>query len=415
MAWNLRLLFHKHLLKRSVNDHGLLFQKFLHNKPAIILGIETSCDDTACGIVDEKGVILGEGIHSQHIAHLNFGGIIPTLARDMHVDNVTRVCEDALRSANLKLKDIDAIAVTVKPGLPMSLEVGARFGKSLAQIGKKPFIPIHHMEAHALTARLNEKVDFPYLVLLISGGHCLLAIVKNVDQFYLLGTTIDKAPGDLFDKVARRLKLRNIPEFKTLNGGQAVENAACKASDIDKFFFDCVMRKYRNCNFSFSGIQSTCDNYIKREESRHNIVADMIIPDVYNLCAAVQLAVAKHICERTQRAMEFIDEMSLIPKDKRTLVVSGGVACNNFLAKALNIVCTELEYKFVRTPPKLCTDNGIMIAWNGIERWTADIDVIRNQDEIDKVCVQNKAPLGIDWTQTVEDANLKCLSNKSGL
>lgn len=191
--------------------------------------------------------------------------------------------------------------------------------------------------------------------------------------------------------MARRLKLRNIPEFSMLSGGQAIENAASKASNVDEFLFVPVMTKYHNCNFSFAGLLSTGIHYIKIEESKHNIVADMVIPSVYNLCAGFQLAVTTHICHRIQRAMEFIDNMSLIPEDKKTLVrskifkkllhfkrfiqyyftkqvVSGGVACNNFLAKALNIVSTELGYNFVRTPPKLCTDNGVMIdrvEWDG--------------------------------------------------
>ncbi|CAD1468515.1 unnamed protein product, partial [Heterotrigona itama] len=418
MAYNVVSLYHKYLYKHSINNNILsdlhkhnikLVQKiFLHSKPAIILGIESSCDDTACGIVDSNGTILGEAISSQYLTHLNFGGIIPSFARILHRNNITKTCENALKAANLKLKDIDAIATTVKPGLPMSLKVGAQFGKYLATVGEKPFIPIHHMEAHALTARMSEKIDFPYLILLVSGAHCLLAIVKNVNKFYLLGTSINNAPGETFDKIARKLKLRNIPEFSTLNGGLAIETAASKASNIDQFLFPPTMTKYYDCNFSFSALFSVCDMYIELEEKKHNIIGDAVIPDVYNLCAALQLATIKHICQRTQRAMEFINKMSLFPENKRTLVVSGGVACNNLLAKALNIVCTELGYNFVRTPPKLCTDNGIMIAWNGIEKWIRDIDVIKDSNEIEKIEIENTAPLGENWIKKVEETNLKC-------
>lgn len=411
------MLFYTFLPKHSLHYNTLLYsqrhdlnfiRKFLHDKSSIILGIESSCDDTGCGIIDSTGAILGEAISSQQLIHLNFGGIIPSFARTIHTNNITKICEDALRCANMKLKDIDAVAVTVKPGLPMSLDVGTRFGKWLAKVGKKPFIPIHHMEAHALTVRIKEKVDFPYLVLLVSGGHCLLAIVENIDKFYVLGNTIDNAPGEIFDKVARRLKLRNIPEFKTLNGGLAIETAARKALDIDQFSFQPLMTKYYNCNFSFAGLLSNSVKYIEREEKKHGVIADMVIPDIYNFCAAFQLASVTHICQRTQRAMEFINKMSLFPKDKRTLVVSGGVACNDFLAKALSIVSTELGYNFVRTPPKLCTDNGIMVAWNGVEKWVTNTGVIRNQDKIEKVYTQSKALLGEDWIWKVENENLKC-------
>ncbi|XP_043596666.1 probable tRNA N6-adenosine threonylcarbamoyltransferase, mitochondrial isoform X3 [Bombus pyrosoma] len=376
MAYNTGLLFHKYLYKHSTNNVKFsylhkrnlkLVQNFFHSKPTVILGIESSCDDTACGIVDTNGQILGEAISSQHLTHLNLGGIIPSVARVLHRNNITKTCENALRAANLKLRDIDAIATTVKPGLPMSLRVGTQFGKYLAQIGKKPLIPIHHMEAHALTARMNREIDFPYLILLVSGAHCLLAIVDNVNKFYLLGTSVNNAPGEMFDKVARRLKLKNIPEFSTLNGGLAIEIAANKASNIEQFLFPPVMTKY-----------------------------------------PLQLATVTHICHRTQRAMEFVNKMSLFPKHKRTLVVSGGVACNNFLAKALNIVSTELGYSFIRTPPKLCTDNGTMIAWNGIEKWIADVDIIRNPNEIEKIEIEKTAPLGENWIQKVEAANLKC-------
>ncbi|KOC68834.1 putative tRNA threonylcarbamoyladenosine biosynthesis protein osgepl1 [Habropoda laboriosa] len=410
-------LFYKYLYKHCVNWDILLHlhkrnlkvvQHFLHSKPAVILGIESSCDDTGCGIVDSNGTILGEAIHSQQLTHLKFGGILPPIARTMHINNITKVCEDALRASNLKLKDIDAIATTVKPGLPMSLAVGTQFGKYLAKIGEKPFIPIHHMEAHALTARMTETVDFPYLVLLVSGGHCLLAVVENISKFFLLGNNLTNAPGEIFDKIARRLKLKNIPELSSLNGGLAIEIAASKASNIDQFPFPSIMLKYRDCNFSFAGFQSICNKYVELEEIKHNIIGDMVIPDVYNLCAAVQLSAVVHICQRTQRAMEYINKMSLFPENKRTLVVSGGVASNNVLAKALNILCAELGYNFVRTPPKLCTDNGIMIAWNGVEKWITDTDVIRDLNEIEKIKVQKRATFGESWIEKVQSANLKC-------
>lgn len=334
--------------------------------------------------------------------------MIPTIAREIHRRNITSVCEDALRSANLKLKDVDGIAATVKPGLPMSLAIGTNFGKYLAKTGNKPFIPIHHMEAHALTARMTDEVDFPYLVLLVSGGHCLLAIVESVDKFYLLGSSEDIAPGQILEKLARRLKLRNIKEFSNTNGGRAVELAAEKATNLDQFEFKPVMTHQLNCTFSFSGMQNIFSSYIKTEEEKHNITADMVIPDVYNLCAATQMAVITHICQRTQRAMEYIDRYGLFPNDKRTLVASGGVACNNLLAKALRILSAKLGYNFVRTQQKFCTDNGVMIAWNGVERWIANKGVLRDATDIERVCVEKKVLLGEDWRNKVEEAHLKC-------
>ncbi|KYN44022.1 putative O-sialoglycoprotein endopeptidase 2 [Trachymyrmex septentrionalis] len=381
-------------------------RKFVNDRPAIILGIETSCDDTGCGIVDTTGKILGEAINSQCLTHLKYGGIIPSIADKMHRQHITTVCEDALKSANLRLRHIDAIAATTKPGLPLSLNTGNEFGKYLSRIGNKPYIPIHHMEAHALTVRMIQKVYFPYLVLLVSGGHSLLAIVENVDKFYTLGTTLDNAPGEILDKIARRLKLATISEFSHMSGGQAIESAASKASDPTKFFFEPVLTQKRDCQFSFAGISSKSFKFL--DKKNFDVANSAEISDVYNFCAAIQLVFAKHICLRTQRAMEFINKMNLIPQEQRTLVISGGVACNNFLAKTLEIVCSERGFKFVRTPPRLCNDNGVMIAWNGAEKWMANINVLRNREEIETVSIEKNASFGESWIERVQDANIKC-------
>lgn len=383
-------------------------RKLNNDKPAVILGIETSCDDTGCAIVDSNGTILGEALHSQHLVHLNNGGIIPPIAQDLHRTHITKVVENALVSANLKLKNIDAVAATVKPGLPTSLVIGTNFGKYLSRIGDKPFIPIHHMEAHALTARMREKVDYPFLVLLISGGHCLIAVAQDVDKFLTLGSTIDDSPGEAFDKSARRLKLRNIPEFSNLSGGAAMEEAAKRATNHDQFRFVIPMLQYADCNFSVSGLKNAVLRHTIRQERLHDVTGDEIIPDVYNLCAGFQLAMTRHLCHRTQRAMEFVEDRNLIPEEKRVLVVSGGAACNNFIAKCLETVCSNMGYKFVRPPPKLCTDNGIMIAWNGVERWIADRGVFRDREEIEKVDIDGGASFGEDWRKKVSEASIKC-------
>ncbi|XP_012261200.2 tRNA N6-adenosine threonylcarbamoyltransferase, mitochondrial [Athalia rosae] len=397
-----RLFPLKQLLRSSV-------KKFSSDKSAaVILGIESSCDDTGCAIVNTDGVILGEALHSQRSVHLDNGGIIPPLAGELHRQCITKVVEEALVSAGLKLKNIDAIASTVKPGLPMSLRIGTEFGKYLSRIGNLPFIPIHHMEAHALTIRMTEKVDFPFLVLLISGGHCLIALAESIDHFLLLGSSMDDAPGEAFDKIARRLKLRNIPEFANLSGGAALEKAASKGTDPNRFQFMIPMTRLQDCNFSVSGIKTAAIQHTKRQERLHEIEGDQLIPDLYDFCAGVQLVLTRHLCHRTQRAMEFIDRKNLIPEGNRTLVVSGGVACNNYIAQALETVSSEMGYKFLRPVPKLCTDNGIMIAWNGVERWKANCGVLRDQKEIEKVDIDSKALFGEDWSEKVSNERISC-------
>ncbi|CAG9863910.1 unnamed protein product [Phyllotreta striolata] len=379
---------------------------YSNSKSCIILGIETSCDDTGCAIVDSEGNILGEALHSQHLVHLNNGGIIPPIAQDLHRANIERVVNEAVQSSGIPFKEIDAIAATVKPGLPLSLMIGTKYSKYLCRKHDKPFMPIHHMEAHALTARMCDKsVEFPFLVLLISGGHCLVAVAERVDKFLLLGESLDDAPGEAFDKVARRMKLKNLPEYSKLSGGQAVELAARKADNPLAYKFTIPLQQYKNCNFSFSGIKNQLLLHLQREEILHDVPADRVIPGVYNLCAGFQIVVTRHICHRVQRAMEYAARKNLVPPDKQTLVVSGGAACNNFIKGGLKMVCDEYGYKIVRPPPKFCTDNGVMIAWNGVERFKENIGIYHDWEHID---VENSAPLGEDLTNDVETERISC-------
>ncbi|XP_023023838.1 threonyl-carbamoyl synthesis 4 [Leptinotarsa decemlineata] len=397
-------------------EHNLLYHfakrvrwkqiRFYSKKRAIILGIETSCDDTGCAIINTDGKILGEALNSQHLVHLNHGGIIPTIAQGLHRRNIENVVNEAMSAANLAFEDIDAIATTVKPGLPLSLLIGMKYGKHLCRKYKKPFIPIHHMEAHALTARLYDKtIEFPFLVLLISGGHCLVAIAQKLDKFLLLGESVDDAPGEAFDKMARRMKLKNLPEYSQLSGGQAIELAASKADNPLAYKFTIPLKHYKNCNFSFSGIKNQLKLQLIKEERMKEVAADGVIPGVNNMCAGFQIVITRHICHRVQRGMEYAELKGLIPPDKKTLVVSGGVACNNFISKGLQIVCDELEYKMVRPPPKLCTDNGVMIAWNGVERWKENIGIYTDFEDIE---IEKSSPLGESLIEDVEKSGISC-------
>ncbi|CAN7996503.1 unnamed protein product [Ixodes pacificus] len=237
---------------------------------AVILGIETSCDDTAIGIVDDQGNVLGESSHSQLETHNEYGGIIPPIARDLHQQHIDRVAERALEQCPVPAEEMSAIAVTVRPGMSLSLLVGLNFARRLAAKHGKPLIPIHHMEAHALVVRLVQRVDFPYLVLLVSGGHCQLAVVRDIDDFLLLGQTMDDAPGETFDKVARRLKLSNLPECRGLSGGHALEFLAERDSGNPLAYrFPEPLTSYRTCNFSFSGLKNSVYRKIEALEKEH--------------------------------------------------------------------------------------------------------------------------------------------------
>nr|XP_031307656.1 probable tRNA N6-adenosine threonylcarbamoyltransferase, mitochondrial isoform X5 [Camelus dromedarius] len=299
---------------------------FLHK---LVLGIETSCDDTAAAVVDETGNVLGEAIHSQTEVHLNCffisfrtGGIIPPVAQQLHRENIQRIVQEALSASNISPSDLSAIATTVKPGLALSLGVGLSFSLKLVDQFRKPFIPIHHMEAHALTIRLTNKVEFPFLVLLISGGHCLLALVRGVSDFLLLGKSLDIAPGDMLDKT------------------------------------------------------------IMQKEKEEGIEKGQILSSAADMAAAVQHTIACHIAKRTHRAILFCKQRDLLCQSNAVLVVSGGVASNLYIRKALEIVTDATQCTLLCPPPRLCTDNGIMIAWNGVERLRAGLGILHNTEGI---------------------------------
>ncbi|KFU99444.1 hypothetical protein N339_10516, partial [Pterocles gutturalis] len=260
----------------------------------LVLGIETSCDDTGAAVVDDAGTILGEALHCQKEVHLQAGGINPVVAQQLHRENIEQVVEEALRVSGISVRELAAIATTVKPGLALSLGVGLQYSLNLVNRYQKPFIPIHHMEAHALTIRLTHHVEFPFLVLLLSGGHCILAIAQGVSDFLLLGQTIDIAPGDMLDKVARRLSLRKHPECHSMAGGKAIEHLA-QGGNWQQHTFRPPMQQYRNCDFSFSGLQNLVNRVIIQKEKEEGIQEGEILSCVKDIAAAVQHAVAVHI------------------------------------------------------------------------------------------------------------------------
>uniref|UniRef100_A0A8I3PIR6 N(6)-L-threonylcarbamoyladenine synthase n=1 Tax=Canis lupus familiaris TaxID=9615 RepID=A0A8I3PIR6_CANLF len=352
-------------------DPGKLF---LHK---LILGIETS------------------SIHSQTEVHLKTGGIVPPVAQQLHRENIQRIVKEALSTSKISPSELSAIATTVKPGLALSLGVGLSFSLRLVDQLKIPFIPIHHMEAHALTIRLLNKVEFPFLVLLISGGHCLLALVRGVSDFLLLGKSLDIAPGDMLDKVARRLSLIKHPECSTMSGGKAIEHLAKQGN---KLHFDIKppMQRAKNCDFSFTGLQHVTDRIITQKEKEEGIQKGQILSSAAHIAAAVQHTTACHIAKRTHRAILFCKQRDLLPQSNAVLVASGGHLDPH--------VTTTTQCTLLCPPPRLCTDNGIMIAWNGIERLRAGVGVLYNTEGIR---YEPKCPLGVDISEEVGEAAIK--------
>ncbi|XP_009973651.2 probable tRNA N6-adenosine threonylcarbamoyltransferase, mitochondrial isoform X1 [Tyto alba] len=369
----------------------------------LVLGIETSCDDTGAAVVDDAGNVLGEALRCQKEVHLQAGGIIPVVAQQLHRENIEQVVKEALSVSGVSVRELAAIATTVKPGLALSLGVGLQYSSDLVNTYQKPFIPIHHMEAHALTVRLTHHLDFPFLVLLLSGGHCILAVAQGVSDFLLLGQSIDIAPGDMLDKVARRLSLRKHPECHGMAGGKAIEHLA-QTGNRQQHTFRLPMQQYRNCDFSFSGLQTCVNKAIIQKEEEEGIGEGEILSCVKDIAAAVQHAVAVHIIQRTYRAMLFCLKNNILSSKNATLVVSGGVASNQYIRKGLQTLADANDFGFLCPPPRLCTDNGVMIAWNGIERLRAGLGVLHSTDGI---CYEPKAPLGIDISKRVEEDSIK--------
>ncbi|XP_063197699.1 tRNA N6-adenosine threonylcarbamoyltransferase, mitochondrial isoform X2 [Chroicocephalus ridibundus] len=332
-----------------------------------------------------------------------YSGIIPVVAQQLHRENIERVVKEALSVSGVSVPELAAIATTVKPGLALSLEVGLQHSLNLVSRYQKPFIPVHHMEAHALTVRLTHRLDFPFLVLLLSGGHCLLAVAQGVSDFLLLGQSIDIAPGDMLDKVARRLSLRKHPECRSMAGGKAIEHLA-RTGNRQQHVFRLPMQQYRNCDFSFSGLQNLVNKVIIQKEKEEGIQEGEVLSCVKDIAAAAQHAVAAHIIQRTYRAMLFCIKNSILSSKNATLVVSGGVASNQYIRKGLQTLADANDFALLCPPPRLCTDNGVMIAWNGIERLRAGLGVLHSTDGIR---YEPKAPLGIDISKRVEEDSIK--------
>ncbi|CAA7614865.1 tRNA N6-adenosine threonylcarbamoyltransferase [Candidatus Terasakiella magnetica] len=317
----------------------------------LVLGIETSCDETAAALVTGEREILADVVLSQLEEHRPFGGIVPEIAARSHLQHIDRLVAEAMAQAGKSFADLDAVAATGGPGLIGGVIVGVMTAKALALGAGKPFLAVNHLEGHALTARLTHGIDFPYLLLLASGGHCQLLAVEGVGRYTRLGTTIDDAAGEAFDKVAKMAGL-GYP------GGPAVERAA-KQGDPARFLLPRPMKGKPGCDFSFSGLKNAVRLLI---ESLPQPLSDQ---DAADVSAAFQIAVADSVADRTRRA---IREFNIRWPGGRHLVVAGGVAANTALRAVLIRLSNETGMTFLAPPLKLCTDNAAMIAWAGIER-----------------------------------------------
>jgi N6-L-threonylcarbamoyladenine synthase len=326
-----------------------------------VLGIETSCDETAAAVVargeDGAPMILSNVVLSQIEEHAAFGGVVPEIAARAHVEALDGVIEAALGEAGLSLDDVDGIAATAGPGLIGGLIVGLTTAKAIAAALGKPLLPINHLEGHALTPRLTDGIEFPYLLLLVSGGHTQIVHVAGIGRYERWASTIDDALGEAFDKTA---KLLGLP----YPGGPNVEKAAQKG-DPARFAFPRPLKGEARPDFSFSGLKTA----VRRAATG---LAPLSAQDVSDICASFQRAVTETLADRVARSLDrFLIEH---PDDARpTLVVAGGVAANAAIRSALEELCRAKGFRLVAPPLNLCGDNAAMIAWAGLERLEAEM------------------------------------------
>ena len=327
----------------------------------IVLGLESSCDETAAAVVARDGAgpgrILSNVVYGQADLHMDFGGVVPEIAARAHAERADLVIEQAMAEAGMAFADLDAIAVTAGPGLIGGVMAGVMTARGLAAGAGLPLYGVNHLEGHALTPRLTDGLDWPYLMLLVSGGHCQFLGISGLGAYHRMGGTIDDAPGEAFDKTARMLGL-GFP------GGPEVEKTA-QAGDPKRFALPRPLMDRPGCDMSFSGLKTAV------VRARDLLVAEqggLYRQDLADLCAGFQAAVRDVLAGKARRAMRAFDG----GRDP-VIAVAGGVAANQVLRAGLEEAARDEGFRLVAPPLKLCTDNGAMIAWAGLERLAAGL------------------------------------------
>ena len=316
-----------------------------------VLGIESSCDETGAAVVNEKKEICSNVLWTQIKMHTPFGGVVPEIAARAHLERIDEIVGEAMEKAGIGFEDLSAVAVSAGPGLIGGVIVGVMTAKAICAAHRLPFVALNHLEGHALTSRLTGEVEFPFLLLLVSGGHCQILAVKGVGQYEKLGGTMDDSAGEAFDKVSKMLGL-GYP------GGPKIE-AAAKKGNASRFEFPVPMKGRPGCDFSFSGLKTSVRTCIEKN-------APLSEQDKSDICASFQTAVVKQMADRLQHAIAIARDKC---PDIKDLVVAGGVAANQSVRAMIQHIADTHNLTFSAPPIGLCTDNGVMIAWAGLERF----------------------------------------------
>jgi len=322
-----------------------------------VLGIESSCDDTGAAIVSSDRQIFSNIVVSQLKEHAPYQGVVPEIAARSHMRNLEAAVKQALLDAKMDLRDLDAIAVTAGPGLIGGVIVGTMFAKGLASVTKKPFIAVNHLEGHILTPRLVSDIAFPYLSLLVSGGHCQFIAALELGKYKILGQTLDDAVGEAFDKTAKLLGL-GYP------GGPMIEKLA-KLGRYNAYKLPLSMTERSGCDMSFSGLKTAIRRII---EAKDNMSEEFM----HDICASFQYTIGEILSKRAINAIEAFEKYSSNNIDQ-DFIISGGVAANIYLREVLQKTIMQYNFNLVAPPIHLCTDNAAMIAWSGMERLKAGL------------------------------------------
>jgi len=353
-------------------NHFLAQPSSNSNNSAIILGIESSCDETALAIIRgnhyQRPTILAENMFSQIKAHAPYGGVVPEIAARAHAEKIPYLLEDILDKAQINISDIHAVAATSEPGLIGGVLVGLMVAKGICVAHNKPLIAVNHLEGHALSPQITQDVPFPYLLLLASGGHCQILIVYDINNYELIGTTIDDSAGEAFDKVAKMLDI-GFP------GGPIVEQYA-QYGDENAFMLPRPLCKTNVPNFSFSGLKTAVLRHIETNQYINK----------NDLCASFQAAISDCFINRMTLAMQIFKDKT--QANQLRCVVAGGVAANQYICQNLQLLCQKKQFKFFAPPLQYCTDNGVMIAYAGLQHF------LRGSSSTLDYKAKARAPLG---------------------
>jgi len=324
----------------------------------IVLGIETSCDDTGVAIVSSSGHIVSERIVNQHDMHEQWGGIVPKFAKEAHKAAIDGLVEKVISEAGMTASDISAIAVTVGPGLSLCLREGVSKANTISWDNQVPIVATHHLEAHTIVARQNIEVSYPLICLLVSGGHNIITLSKGLGDYHILGTTLDDSVGEALDKVARLLKLKSVP-----SGGAAIEKLALNGNPT-YYRFPLPLMSCRTADFSFSGLKSNARILFERENA-NKLIKEKDLVKKADLAASFQFAAFEHLISKVRIGVKW--GISEFPRAQH-IIVSGGVASNHILCQMLSKLAIEMGLELIYPPIARCSDNGAMVAWAGIER-----------------------------------------------